>query len=69
MSQQDVLAAVELAGKIALKDGLIELNKDGGAVALEVDALSANLGAYGPALGGLLKPFVKQLLDSVIAKI
>lgn len=70
MSQEQAAQAAEDSVKVAGKSLLLDLAKDGGAVDLEVDALAAGLGdSYGPVLGGMLKPFIKQILQTIAGKL
>jgi hypothetical protein len=68
MAQQDVIVAVEGAGKVGLKAALMELIKDGGALDLEAKELSSQNVVLGAVVGAIV-PVAKQLISGVAAKL
>lgn len=67
-SQEDVLKSLEAAAKVGAVATLNALNSAGGAIDIEADVLSASLGSVGPEVAALAKPFIHQVLASLIAK-
>lgn len=69
MAQQDVIVSLESAAKASGIAFLNAINAPGGAIDLEADAIAASLGSLGPEVSALAKPFIHQIISSLVAKI
>lgn len=67
-TQAEVLASLDADAKVAGKALLLALSQDGHALDLEADVLAEKLGSFGPSVMALVKPFLKQIVQSVAAK-